>query len=1162
MFYVKHLKVNSVNLMVRDRVNILPHLLFVIVIFLFIPVVAGSQSFLLYIMKTDLQLSGFSEFSWPMFRHNLNRTGYTESPAPLNNQTIWTYQTGGPVYSSPAVVDGRVYVGSDDGYLYCLNATTTTSEGLLIWKYQTGGPVKSSPTVIDGQVFFGSDDGYLYCLNATTGDLIWKFRTGGSVRSSPAVVNEKVIFGSNDGYVYSIDRFYLLDGVPYLIWKYGPIETLYSSPSIAQNYVFIGASSGLYCLNMETTNIEGELVWRYVWSAYYAYTPALLDNKLFVSYLSRENWCHFAALNASTGSIIWTRALAIGEDISSVSLAYNKVFVGRSGAILAFNQTTGELLWAVSEWTGGWALLSSPTVAAGRVFVGRGSGLYCLNESTGEILWKYAADVRWSSPAVANGRIYIGAADGRIIAFGNASLLRISASPSQITLGGSTLISGRLTDAFHGTGIFGKVVNLEFSTDRGETWIPIGSTVTASDGGFTYVWTPPTAGRYITVRAIFNGDDSYNGATSPGFFIHVYKIGSALTISADPSTITYGQVTKIEGRLTDPSGAGIPEQTIYLEYSTDSTTYNPLASVVTTSNGSYSYQWAPPSAAPYTIRANFTGNVNYTESSSTCRLVVNKASTVISISINPSSVACGTITTVNGSLCDQYGKALSAQSITLQYSMDGGISWTTITSINTFPDGSYLYPWAPQEVGSYLIRAAYAGSSNYNPSSSSASLSVVKGSSSIMTILAATTITYGQGVTISCLVSPLVSDGTITFQWSINEVDWNVIGSGVPSNGTLSTTWTPPYIGTFYIRAIWSGNLNYNGSTSPSKTLTVTKVSTSITVSPSLTTVPYGQTLTIAGIISPTTEGTVTLEYSVDGSTWIIIASGATSMGRYSAVWIPPDVGIFYVRAKWDGNVNYNGAVSTTATLNIIKASTTLSVVCSATTTTYGLNVTISGTISPIIPEVPINLEYSIDNGNTWNHLATLTTNTTGRFSYVWDPPTAASYQIRANWNGNTRYQGATSLPAHVTINKAPSSITCTLSTTSTIIDSSISISGKISPTISKATITIYYKLKGMPTYNILATVQTDGQGNYQYTWTPQSAGTYEITTAWMGTNNYDGSQSGVQLLYVLSPGQVPYDELVNELSQAKMLQYVFLMTTIAFLISTIYLAIKKKPKA
>lgn len=1129
----------------------------------------------------DCQLSyrpliGLSEdppsgYSWPMFRHNLNRTGYTESPAPINNQTIWTYQTEGHVSSSPAVVNDKVYVGSDDGYVYCLNATSITSDGELVWRYQTGGAVSSSPAVVDGQVFVGSDDGCIYCLNATTGDLIWKFPTGNAVHSSPAVSGEKVIFGSNDEYIYAVDRNYIINGTPYLIWKFGPVGSMeYSSPAIFGNYVFVGGETYIYCLNKETTDPNGELVWeRQLCLSGHVYTPAIEDGRVFVSYLAGEEWSDPSAvvcLDAFSGSLIWKYGLGRWRYLSSVAVGYSKVFVSDGITVIALNQGNGTLLWETPLRGGVQSvslLKSSPSVADEKVFIGCSyfGDFYCLDESTGGIVWRYAKGERfYSSPAIVNGRVFIGCFDdGYVIAFGNATSLTVSATPPEITLGGSTLISGRLSDVSSAEGLPSELLRLEYSTDRGETWNLIDSVATTSDGSFTYVWTPPTAGRYITVKATFFGDLSHNGATA-SCFLHVNKISSLLSVSVNPSAITYGCSTRIEGTLTDPNGIGIPEQTICLEYSTDGFTYNPLASVITLSNGSYSYQWSPP-AGLYTIRANFTGNVNYTESSSTTQLVVNKASTMIIISINLASVSCGDIATINGSLQDQYGMALSDQTITLEYSMDDGESWKTITLLNTQRDGSYLYPWVPQEVGSYLIRATFAGNSNYGPSDNSTSLSVIKGSSSITTILAATTITYGQGVTISGLVSPPASNGIVTFQWSIDDENWNVIDSGAPSNGTFSTTWMPPYIGTFYVRALWSGNLNYNGSTSLSKTITITKASTSIMVSLSSTTIPHGQTLTITGAILPTTEGTVTLEYSMDGATWITIASGATSMGSYSTVWVPPDVGLFYIRARWDGNANYNGATSITETVTVDKASTTLNLLCPETIT-YGSNVTISGTISPAISEALINLEYSGDNGDTWNSIATLTINTTGGFSYVWVQPTSGLYRIRASWSGNTQYQGATSLPAHLTINKAPSSITCTLSTTSAIVKSSITISGKISPAISKATITIYYKVEGMATYNILATTQTDDQGNYEYTWTPQSSGTYEITTAWTGSNNYDGAQSGVHLLNVLSPGQITYDELINELSQAKMLQYIFLTTTIAFLISTMYLAIRKRSQA
>ncbi len=53
--------------------------------------------------------------------------------------------------SSPAVVNGVVYVGSDDNNTYALNATT----GAKLWNYTTGSEVYSSPAVTHGTVYVG-----------------------------------------------------------------------------------------------------------------------------------------------------------------------------------------------------------------------------------------------------------------------------------------------------------------------------------------------------------------------------------------------------------------------------------------------------------------------------------------------------------------------------------------------------------------------------------------------------------------------------------------------------------------------------------------------------------------------------------------------------------------------------------------------------------------------------------------------------------------------------------------------------------------------------------------------------------------------------------------------------------------------------------------------
>jgi beta propeller repeat protein len=137
--------------------------------------------------------------AWPMFHYNLHHAGYSTSKAPNANQTKWTYKTGGLIASSPTVADGKLYVGSDDGNVYALDAST----GTQIWSHATGGSVESSPAVVDGMVFVGSYDSNVYALNASTGTLIWNYATGSVVFSSPAVADGRLYVGSEDGNVYA-----------------------------------------------------------------------------------------------------------------------------------------------------------------------------------------------------------------------------------------------------------------------------------------------------------------------------------------------------------------------------------------------------------------------------------------------------------------------------------------------------------------------------------------------------------------------------------------------------------------------------------------------------------------------------------------------------------------------------------------------------------------------------------------------------------------------------------------------------------------------------------------------------------------------------------------------------------------------------------------------
>ena len=90
---------------------------------------------------------------------------------------LWRYENPNrqfPFYSSAALADGRVIVGSRDKLVHAIDAAT----GKPAWTFTTRARVDSSPAVAGGRVYVGSSDGRLYVLDAAPGQ--------GSGSSTPA----------------------------------------------------------------------------------------------------------------------------------------------------------------------------------------------------------------------------------------------------------------------------------------------------------------------------------------------------------------------------------------------------------------------------------------------------------------------------------------------------------------------------------------------------------------------------------------------------------------------------------------------------------------------------------------------------------------------------------------------------------------------------------------------------------------------------------------------------------------------------------------------------------------------------------------------------------------------------------------------------------------
>src|SRR5207245_2104388 len=116
----------------------------------------------------------------------------------------WDFKTGGPVDSSPLVLEGRVYVGSSDAQLYALDAAT----GKLLWKYETGDKILGSPNWVRSSnatwVLVGSYDFKLHCVNAADGKPVWTYESGNYINGSPAVADGVAAFGGCDAMLHVI----------------------------------------------------------------------------------------------------------------------------------------------------------------------------------------------------------------------------------------------------------------------------------------------------------------------------------------------------------------------------------------------------------------------------------------------------------------------------------------------------------------------------------------------------------------------------------------------------------------------------------------------------------------------------------------------------------------------------------------------------------------------------------------------------------------------------------------------------------------------------------------------------------------------------------------------------------------------------------------------
>lgn len=363
------------------------------------------------------------------FRSDLDNSGTSVSPVPDAIQVRWDRNMGvREIAATPAVAYGRVFVTTLNG-TFALDART----GEIVWTRPSAKGF-SSPAVFDGSVIVGTRNGTVVRLNASDGAVRWETRlltqTGFSgITSSPKVAFDRVFIGTfnESGGPGEVVSLWASNGT--IAWRHESGSVHYSSPAYAPGFVYVGIMGtynktsgvtfdppyGVLALDPAT----GARRWFYATSGSVAASPTIAGHRLIVP--SKDGTVY--AIDREPGTLAWQAAVDAG--VSSAAVSGDTAFIGGgsfggTGRVVALDVATGtHIKWS---YTPNGPVQASITYADGRVVFSTNTDhgrVYALNSSTGSVLWSFEptpAEYILGSPVVADGVVFAPSDNGHVYA--------------------------------------------------------------------------------------------------------------------------------------------------------------------------------------------------------------------------------------------------------------------------------------------------------------------------------------------------------------------------------------------------------------------------------------------------------------------------------------------------------------------------------------------------------------------------------------------------------------------------------------------------------------------------------------------------------------------------------------------------------------------------
>lgn len=445
--------------------------------------------------------------------------------------------------------------------------------------------------------------------------------------------------------------------------------------------------------------------------------------------------------------------------------------------------------------------------------------------------------------------------------------------------------------------------------------------------------------------------------------------------------------------------------------------------VVTNSTGSLSFQ------------ASYSGDANNNAVTSACEpLTVSKASPTISTTLSATSIAIGASVTDSSTLASffQAGGTVTYNEFT------GGTCTGTATIVSTVTVTSGVVPNSgtitPISAGTFSFDAKYSGDNNNNQATSQCEPLTVRGQESLTTTLSTTSPVVGTTVTDSATLAgvTLNAGGTVTYSDFANG---NCLAPGTTvsvvsvTNGSVPNSRAVPLniTGSLSFTAVYSGDANNAGVTSPCEPLTVVKTSPSIMTNLSATAITVGQSVTDSAALTGTFQASGTVSYNLfagsgsctgtSSAVSIVTVTNSVVPNSRSVTFNATNLGGNSFQAIYSGDSNNNGATSNCEPLTVTSISlhaTQTNIVCMPGSVVINTPSTCTARVidTSTSPTVPTGTVSFITNStgtfsSTTCTLATGMAPTMATCSVTYTPTVAGHHLITGSYSGDSTHQSS-----------------------------------------------------------------------------------------------------------------------------------------------------------